>query len=129
MRAPYPILVIALLLASVPTHSRAQEAAAERVDATPPPAQPQPKRVGGAVSAPTLVRAVQMPGLSRMESELVLNLWVDAQGVPSHIRILQGGDLAQNEKIIAAVRQYRFKPATENGKPVLVEMNLEVSVD
>jgi TonB family protein len=88
-----------------------------------------PKQVGGAVSAPTLIHAVEMPGLARMSSELVLNLWVDAEGVPSHIRVLQGGDLAQNEKIISAVRQYRFKPAMENGKPVLVEMNLEVSVD
>ncbi|GAC1418775.1 MAG: hypothetical protein NVSMB62_10840 [Acidobacteriaceae bacterium] len=131
MRAHYPILVIAFVLASVPAHSRAQDAAATAPADTAPAAasQPQPKRVGGPVSAPTLVRAVRMPGLSRMESELVLNLWVDAEGVPSHIRILQGGDLAQNEKIIAAVRQYRFKPATENGKPVLVEMNLEVSVD
>lgn len=131
MRARYPVLVIAFVLASVPLQSRAQDAAATAPAETPAATapQPQPKRVGGPVSAPTLVRAVRMPGLSRMESELVLNLWVDAQGVPSHIRILQGGDLAQNEKIIAAVRQYRFKPATENGKPVLVEMNLEVSVD
>jgi protein TonB len=26
-----------------------------------------------------------------------------------------------------AVRQYRFKPAMENGKPVTVEMNVEVN--
>jgi len=90
---------------------------------------PHPKRVGGAVSAPTLIHVVSMPGLAHMDSGLVLKLWVETDGVPSHIRVLQGGDPAQNDKIIAAVSQYRFAPATENGKPVLVEMNLELSVD
>jgi len=88
-----------------------------------------PKQVGGAVSAPTLIHVVSMPGLAHMDSGLILKLWVETDGVPSHIRVLQGGDPAQNDKIIAAVSQYRFAPATENGKPVLVEMNLELSVD
>jgi hypothetical protein len=90
---------------------------------------PHPKRVGGAVSAPTLIHVVSMPGLAHMDSGLVLKLWVETDGVPSHIRVLLGGDPAQNDKIIAAVSQYRFAPAMENGKPVLVEMNLELSVD
>ena len=32
-----------------------------------------------------------------------------------------------DEKAVAAVKQYRFKPAMENGKPVTVEMNVEVT--
>jgi protein TonB len=32
-----------------------------------------------------------------------------------------------DEKALEAVRQYRFKPAMENGKPVAVEMNVEVT--
>jgi protein TonB len=32
-----------------------------------------------------------------------------------------------DEKAIEAVQQYRFKPAMENGKPVLVELNIEVN--
>jgi protein TonB len=70
-----------------------------------------------------------MPGLAHMDAGLVVNLWVDTDGVPSHIRVLQGGDSIQNEKIIAAVLQYRFKPAMQNGKPVLVEMNMQLDVD
>jgi protein TonB len=31
-----------------------------------------------------------------------------------------------DEKAVEAVKQYRFKPAMENGKPVAVEMNVEV---
>jgi protein TonB len=31
------------------------------------------------------------------------------------------------DKAIEAVQQYKFKPAMENGKPVLVELNIEVN--
>jgi hypothetical protein len=92
-------------------------------------AVPHPRRVGGTVSAPTLIHVVNMPGLTHMDSEVVLRLWVEIDGVPSHIRVVQGGDSTQNEKIIAAVQQYRFKPAMENGKPVLVEMAMQLDVD
>ncbi len=100
-----------------------------RLAAPPSVAMPHPKRVGGSVSAPTLIHVVSMPGLTHMDNGVVLSLWVEIDGVPSHIRVLQGGDAAQNEKIIAAVRQYRFKPAMENGKPVLVEMDMQLDVD
>ena len=96
---------------------------------SPAAEMPHPKRVGGPVSAPVLIHVVSMPGLAHMDSGLILKLWGETDGVPSHIRVLQGGDPAQNDKIIAAVSQYRFAPAMENGKPVLVEMNLELSVD
>jgi protein TonB len=32
-----------------------------------------------------------------------------------------------DEKALEAVRQYRFRPAMENGKPVAVEMNVDVT--
>jgi hypothetical protein len=96
---------------------------------SPAARMPRPKQVGGQVSAPVLIHVVSMPGLAHIDAGLVLKLWVETDGVPSHIRVLQGGDPAQNDKIIAAVSQYRFSPAIENGKPVLVEMNLELSVD
>jgi protein TonB len=31
-----------------------------------------------------------------------------------------------DEKAVEAVRQYQFKPAMENGRPVTVEMYIEV---
>jgi hypothetical protein len=30
-------------------------------------------------------------------------------------------------KVVEAVKQHKFKPAMENGKPVLVELNVEVN--
>lgn len=127
-----PLFVLPLLAFGLPTfagtHAMDPNPVVMAVPARATEA-PHPKQVGGEVSAPELIYTVEMPGLAKMDSGLVLSLWVDMNGVPSHIRILQGGDLAQNEKIIDAVRQYRFKPAMENGKPVLVQMNMEVSVD
>jgi periplasmic protein TonB len=32
-----------------------------------------------------------------------------------------------DERAVAAVKEYRFKPAMENGKPVTVEMNIDVT--
>jgi protein TonB len=34
-----------------------------------------------------------------------------------------------DENAVAAVKQYRFKPATENGKPVAVYLNVEVNFE
>ena len=42
------------------------------------------------------------------------------------VRVVQGVGMGLDEKAIAAVKQYRFKPAMEGGKPVVVEVNVEV---
>lgn len=127
-----PLYLVPLLAFALPTFagtSTQDPNPVVRAVSARPTQTSHPKQVGGTVSAPELIYTVDMPGLAKMDAGLVLSLWVDMEGVPSHIRIIQGGDLAQNDKIIDAVRQYRFKPAMENGKPVLVEMNMEVNVD
>lgn len=42
-------------------------------------------------------------------------------------RVLKGIGMGRDEKAIKAVRQYQFNPAMENGKPVAVEMDVEVT--
>jgi protein TonB len=41
--------------------------------------------------------------------------------------VLRGIGLGLDEKAREAVKQYRFKPALENGRPVLVELNVDVT--
>ena len=90
-----------------------------------------PKRIGGGVSAPVLIYSVE-PEFSeearkaKMAGNVMVNLWVDTQGNPSHVHVVQGVGMGLNEKAVEAVKQYKFKPAMENGKPVLVELNVEV---
>ena len=91
-----------------------------------------PRRIGGGVSAPVLIYSVE-PEFSeearkaKVAGNVLVNLWVDQQGHPSHVRVLRGVGMGLDEKAMEAVRQYRFKPAMENGKPVLVELNVEVN--
>jgi protein TonB len=91
-----------------------------------------PRRIGGGVSAPVLIFQVE-PEFSeearkaKVAGNVLVNLWVDTNGNPSHVRVIRGVGMGLDEKAVEAVRQYKFKPAMENGKPVLVELNVEVN--
>src|SRR5260370_29811031 len=92
-----------------------------------------PRRIGGGVSAPQLIYQVE-PEFSeearkaKVAGNGLVNLWVDTNGNPSHVRVIRGAGMGLDEKAIEAVRQYKFRPAMENGKPVLVELNIEVNL-
>ncbi len=58
---------------------------------------------------------------------VTVNLIVNAQGMPQNVRVLRGVGMGLDEKAVEAVRQYKFKPAMEGGKPVPVELNIEVN--
>jgi periplasmic protein TonB len=91
-----------------------------------------PKRIGGGVSAPILLYGVE-PEFSedarkaKVSGNVLVNLWVDEKGNPTHVRVVRGIGLGLDEKALAAVKLYRFKPAMESGRPVMVEMNVEVN--
>jgi periplasmic protein TonB len=91
-----------------------------------------PRRVGGGVSAPVLIFSVE-PEFSeearkaKVAGNVLVNLWVDTNGNPSHVHVIRGVGMGLDEKAMEAVRQYKFKPAMENGRPVLVELNVEVN--
>jgi len=51
---------------------------------------------------------------------------VDEKGLPTHVRVVRGLGMGLDEKAIEAVKQYRFRPSMENGKPVTVQMNVDV---
>jgi periplasmic protein TonB len=90
------------------------------------------KQVGGGVSAPVLVFAFE-PEFSeearraKFSGNVIVGLWVDERGNPSHVHVIRAVGMGLDERAVAAVKQYRFKPAMENGKPVMVEMDIEVT--
>ncbi len=90
------------------------------------------RRIGGGVSAPVLLYSVE-PEFSeearkaKAAGNVLVNLWVDQNGNPSHVHVLRGVGMGLDEKAMAAVRQYRFRPAMENGRPVTVELNIDVT--
>jgi periplasmic protein TonB len=90
------------------------------------------RKIGGGVSAPVLTFQVD-PEFSeearkaKFMGVVTVNLWVDDKGNPTHVRVLRGVGMGLDEKAVAAVKQYKFKPAMEAGKPVTVELNVEVN--
>jgi periplasmic protein TonB len=91
-----------------------------------------PMHIGGSVRAPVLVYQVD-PEFSeearkaKFSGNVEVYLWVDEQGNPSHVKVVRGVGMGLDEKAIEAVRQYKFKPAMMNGKPVKVDMYVDVN--
>jgi protein TonB len=91
-----------------------------------------PVHIGGSVKAPVLVYSVE-PEFSeearkaKFSGDVQVYLWVDEQGIPSHVRIIRGVGMGLDEKALEAVRQYKFKPAMQNGKPVKVDLYINVN--
>jgi protein TonB len=90
------------------------------------------KHIGGGVSAPEVLFAPEPEfseeaRKSKVSGNVLVYLQVDEQGRPMHVRVLRGLGMGLDEKALEAVRQYRFKPAMENGRPVAVEMNVDVN--
>ena len=92
------------------------------------------RKIGGSVSAPVLVYSAEPEFTEEARKEkvagdILVNCIVDENGFPRNVYVVRGIDknLGLNEKAIEAVQKYRFKPAMENGKPVPVELNVQVN--
>jgi hypothetical protein len=106
-------------------------------------------KIGGAVSAPVLIYSVEPEFTeearkAKVGGNVLVNLWVGTDGLPSHVHAIRavyvdkdghassgplsgGNGLGLEDKAVEAVRQYKFKPAMDDGKPVLVELNVDVN--
>jgi len=89
-------------------------------------------RVGGGVSAP---RAIYAPDpeyseearKAKYQGTCVLWLVVGPDGRPRELKIARSLGLGLDEKAIEAVKTWKFEPAMKDGKPVAVQINVEVS--
>jgi protein TonB len=88
-------------------------------------------RVGGGVSAP---RALYAPDpeyseearKAKYQGTCVLWLIVGPDGHPRDIRVVRNLGMGLDEKAIEAVKQWKFEPAMKDGRPVAVQINVEV---
>jgi TonB family protein len=93
------------------------------------------RHIGGGVSAPVATHTVE-PNYSaeareqaskqNLDGLVIVNLIVDQHGLPQNVHVLRGMGMGLDEKAVEAVKKYRFKPAMEGGKPVSVELNVQV---
>jgi TonB family protein len=88
--------------------------------------------VGGGVSAPVVTYSVD-PEYSdearraKYSGIVIVSLIVDAQGLPVHVHLARPLGMGLDERAIEAVRQYKFAPAMYQGKPVPVQVQIEVN--
>jgi TonB family protein len=86
------------------------------------------RKIGGGVTEPELIHKTDPESKKAKFNGIVLvNFIVDAKGKPQNVRVLRGVGMGLDEEAIKAVKQYKFKPAMEDGKPVPVGLNVEIN--
>ena len=118
-----PILVLGVLVAIfIPrvVSAQAQSGPEEKIE-----------RVGGAIKPPQ-VAYTRDPGFSETaraaayQGMCTLTLIVEVDGRPSNIRVVKPIGMGLDEKAVEAVSSWRFSPALKDGKPVRVQIAVEV---
>jgi TonB family protein len=89
-------------------------------------------RVGGGVSAPKPIYSPdpeysEEARKAKYQGVCILWLVVGPDGRPREIKVLRSLGLGLDEKAIEAVKSWKFEPALKDGKPVAVQINVEVS--
>ena len=64
--------------------------------------------------------------LAKLEGSVLLSLVVGADGQPRDIQVARPLGLGLDESAVENVRAWQFKPGTEDGTPVHVQVNEEV---
>jgi TonB family protein len=106
-------------------------------DSHTPAVQPdpdQPAHVGGSIKPPRLLYAAtptysESARQAHFSGQVQVYCWIDEQGNTSHVRVVHGVGMGLDEKAVESVRLYKFKPAMQNGKPVKVDLYINVNFD
>lgn len=99
----------------------------------PPSSEPEgPIQVGGDVKAPEKVFAPQptyteIARKARVQGVVIVQAIIDKAGNVTNIKVLKGLPMGLEEAAVEAMKQWKFKPATLNGKAVTVYYNLTVN--
>jgi protein TonB len=90
------------------------------------------RKIGSGVSTPQVIHQVEPDFTTearkaKFMGTVIVGCIVNERGVPEDVHVVRGVGLGLNDKAIQAVKQYKFKPAMEGGKPVPVQLNIEVN--
>jgi bla regulator protein blaR1 len=95
-------------------------------------AAPRIYHVGGDVSAPKLIIAPdpeysEEAKRAKYQGACIIATIVDAEGNPQRVQVVRHLGKGLDKKAVEAVEQYKFEPAMLHGKPVAVEVHIEVN--
>lgn len=87
---------------------------------------------GGPVRAPKLIHYVEpeFSGASKeafVEGTVKISTVVTTDGMPIKCEVVTGLNAEEDRTAVAALKQWRFKPGTRDGKPVNVHVTVEVA--
>jgi TonB family protein len=93
---------------------------------------PEEFHMGGGVSPPKAVFApdpeyAEEARKAKLQGKCVLRLVVGTDGCAHDVRVSHTLGLGLDEKAIEAVKTWKFEPAMQDGKPVAVQINVEVT--
>ncbi len=91
-----------------------------------------PIHVGGDVKAPEKINApepqyTEIARKARVQGVVIVQAIIDKEGNVTNVKVLKGLPMGLSEEATRAIQQWKFKPATLNGKPVDVYYNLTVN--
>jgi len=96
-------------------------------------------RVGGGVLPPTPIEApaaafsnealkfIKQQHIKGFHAESIVSLIVDTNGMPQDLCVVKEAGHGLDRNAVEAVKKYRFKPGTIDGKPVPVHLSIAVS--
>jgi TonB family protein len=97
-----------------------------------PATRPDGYRVGGGVSAPSLIYKVEPEYTeearqAELQGTVLLYAQIGPDGKAINMKVLRGIGLGLDEKAMEAVTRWQFKPGMKGGQPVTVEAQIEVN--
>jgi periplasmic protein TonB len=89
-------------------------------------------KVGGGIQAPQALfkpepEFTEEARQAKHQGTVLLWLIVGADGTPRDIKVVRRLGMGLDQKAVESVRQWKFAPATKDGKPVAVEVKVEVA--
>ena len=89
-------------------------------------------RVGGEISKPVRLGGAQpayteLARKARIQGVVIVEAIIDKEGRVTNVRVLKGLPMGLDQSAVDAVKSWRFKPATLNGRPVSVYYSLTVN--
>jgi protein TonB len=102
------------------------------VGGTGPGGGEEPLRVGGEVKAPVLQQKIdptypEAARKARMEGVVILEAIITANGTVEEVRVLKSVNPLLDASAVRAVQQWRYRPATLNGRAVRVYLTVTVT--
>lgn len=102
------------------------------------PKASEPYRVGGEVTRPEKISGdepvyTEMARKARIMGVVILEAVIDEQGDVTDAKVLKGLPMGLDRQAVEAVKTWKFKPATQAGRPVpvyyIVTMNFRLTTD